>query len=561
MTILRTLPVRAAALALLTGSLTLGAVASPVRAAPYHASVRPLTIADGIVSGSFNPFAPTPLDGTRAGIYEPLYIVSYVNNSTVTPWLATAYTYSKDLKTLTFTIRQGVHWSDGQPLTARDVYYTLTAGKTQVAMNQGGLWGPNGLATSVTQSGQRVTIHFKQPEATGFATLVNNVMIVPAHIWSTIKNPSAYPNAHPVGSGPFTEVRNYSPEHGYDIGKNTHYWQAGKPQFDTLRFSQFTGNIPIALALAAGQVDWFGGFIPNVQKDYVAHNPQYFHHFVTSHSLPNLLYFNTTAYPYSLPVFRKALSMAMNRQAYDTNAEYGNAPPSDSTGLSGQYPTWRDKSLPNTLTQYNPAAARAMLLKAGFTMRGGSLVDPKGHPVSFNLPVVAGFTDFVAINQIMAHDFNALGIQASVTPVAQFGDWYSKVQQGGYNVVLGFASGGATPYDFYYNLLDSENYQPIGTAVTVGNNYARYHNPTVDRLLARFRATTDATQQHAIVDQLQRIFITDLPDVPVLIQGIQEDYDTQYYTGFPDARNLYASPAFGANPTDRLLTLVTIKPR
>src|SRR5437870_733679 len=117
---------------------------------PTATAAQPLTIWDGTgtFTRNFNPFAPNPPDFTTAHggtIFEPLYIVSIVGNKTF-PWLATGYKWSKDLKTLTFTIRKGVKWSDGQPFTARDVYYTMNAGKKVAAMDLVGLWGPQGLA-------------------------------------------------------------------------------------------------------------------------------------------------------------------------------------------------------------------------------------------------------------------------------------------------------------------------------------------------------------------------------------------------------------------------------
>ena len=168
-------------------------------------SSTPLVMVPGPVPSfvrNFNPFAPNPLQPTLAGVYEPLYIVSYVNHSKVTPWLATSEKWSTDLQTLTFTIRHGVTWSDGKPLTASDVYFTLNFGKTNPALDKAGLWGPRGLASSVTMSGDTVSIHFKRVDVSVFPSLVNNVYIVPAHIWSRVKDPLNWTNPNPVGTGP-----------------------------------------------------------------------------------------------------------------------------------------------------------------------------------------------------------------------------------------------------------------------------------------------------------------------------------------------------------------------
>src|SRR5579883_1636834 len=126
----RPTPIKLAARALAGAALALAAVAAPAQAAQHRASSSILVFFDsprGAFARNFNPFAGAPLQPTVAGIYEPLYIVPYIGTSAgkPIPWLATAYAYSNDLKTLTFTIRHGVKWSDGQPLTAKDVAFTM----------------------------------------------------------------------------------------------------------------------------------------------------------------------------------------------------------------------------------------------------------------------------------------------------------------------------------------------------------------------------------------------------------------------------------------------------
>src|SRR5450759_53369 len=72
---------------------------------------------------NFNPLYPrTHYKGDNL-IFEPMMVKNY-KNSTFIPWLATGYTWSDGYKTLTFTIRKGVRWSDGEPFTARDVAFT-----------------------------------------------------------------------------------------------------------------------------------------------------------------------------------------------------------------------------------------------------------------------------------------------------------------------------------------------------------------------------------------------------------------------------------------------------
>jgi len=74
-------------------------------------------------------------------IYEPLVYVNPLQNGKTTPMLATSYSWGVGNKTLTFTIRQGVKWSDGQPMTAADVAYTFDLIKKYPALGRSGGWG------------------------------------------------------------------------------------------------------------------------------------------------------------------------------------------------------------------------------------------------------------------------------------------------------------------------------------------------------------------------------------------------------------------------------------
>ncbi len=96
-----------------------------------------------------------------------------------------------------------------------------------------------------------------------------------------------------------------------------------------------------ALALIqSGQVDWTHNFVPNVEKAYESKDQQHFHAFYATTAYPISLMFDDTKYPYSLVAFRKALSLAIDRNSVSKLGEYGYAPPTDAIGLSGLFPKW-----------------------------------------------------------------------------------------------------------------------------------------------------------------------------------------------------------------------------
>src|SRR5262245_60984509 len=86
-------------------------------------------------SCGFNPLNPSDTGLSVGFIYEPLVYVNPLQQGKTTPMLASSYQWSNGNKTLAFTIRSGVKWSDGQPLTANDVAYTFNLTKKYSALD------------------------------------------------------------------------------------------------------------------------------------------------------------------------------------------------------------------------------------------------------------------------------------------------------------------------------------------------------------------------------------------------------------------------------------------
>ena len=92
--------------------------------------------------------------------------------------------------------------------------------------------------------------------------------------------------------------------------------------------------------------------------------------------------------------------MAINRNTVSKLGEYGYAPPTDAIGLNGIFPQWVTdpaiKAQAKALATYNPTAAKKLLTDNGFTYKGSKLIDPKGNPVSLDIHVISGWSDWVA---------------------------------------------------------------------------------------------------------------------------------------------------------------------
>src|SRR5581483_172407 len=148
------------------------------------------------VSGStwtcqFNPFNSSVLGPgiTFALMYEPLEYVNILQSGNPpVPMLASSSQWSNGFKTLTFTIRSGVTWSDGKPFGAADVVYTFNAMKSDKAIDLNALWSADGgPLTSVTSKGtDQVVFTFNAAAQPYFYFVADLTPIVPQHIWSTL---------------------------------------------------------------------------------------------------------------------------------------------------------------------------------------------------------------------------------------------------------------------------------------------------------------------------------------------------------------------------------------
>jgi peptide/nickel transport system substrate-binding protein len=516
---------------------------------------------------NFNPFRATaPLFPTLYGIYEPLMVYNSIKGEIV-PWLADKYAWSTDNKTLTFTLHDGVQWSDGQPFTAKDVVFTF-----DLLKKTGGLSGP-GLATvagpaayvdSVTAPDDKTVVFaFKQVFAPGLYDIIYQV-IVPEHIWKDVADPVKFTNDNPVGTGPFTEVTNFQPQ-VYEVGRNPHYWQAGKPAIQGIRCPAYAANDQMNLKLANGELDWAAGGFPNIESVYVAKDSANRGYWFAAAGGIVAIDLNTTKKPFDDANVRKAISMAINRDQITKVAVYGYVPPADVTGLSGAFPQLKvaDPSKLGDWTTYNPTKANQLLDAAGLKKGADGLRTlPDGTKMDYKLSVASGFAIHIAAAGIIVQQLKAVGINVTLAQADTAG-WQDRLLKGNYDMsmaITGF-TGPANFYSAYRTQMSASATAPIGQIAT-GGNYSRYVSTKGDALLAQYAGATDPAQQKQIAEQLQQVFADEAPNIPIYPSPLWYEYNTTRFTGFPTKDNAYALGSYGQilSP-EQLIVMTTIKPK
>lgn len=496
---------------------------------------------------NFNPYAPDPTRWTRGTIYESLTLFNPVEGGKPTHWLATGYEYGDDLMSLTYTLREGVTWSDGEAFDADDVLFTFNMLKEFPAMDRGAVWQYIDSVEKVDDF--TVTVNLNQVYTLIHELIGNpdNVTIVPEHIWSGIEDPVTFTNPEPVATGMLTEVVAVN-EQVLELCKNPNYWQMGTdgkplPYIDCMRMPVYPGNDPANFAAANGELDYIGNFIPDIEATFVAADPEHHFYYFWPGGAVVQLYVNTTKAPFDDVAFRRALSMAIDYDSVANIGMYGYTTPANSTGLGPRNESWMsqaalDKAAEYGLSRLDAEAAKAALDAAGYVDADGDnwRDNPDGSAINFKVQVVNGWTDWVTSVQIMSQNFQDIGLNNTID-VLDFGVWFANLQNGSFDTSIGWSSAGNTPYDFYRNVL----YSPLIGADGLANAqlWGRWTSEEVDTLLESFVQTADEAEQRAISDQLQMIYVENVPAIPLFPGPTWYEYTTHRFTGWPTVEDYY----------------------
>ncbi|PJJ72880.1 peptide/nickel transport system substrate-binding protein [Diaminobutyricimonas aerilata] len=497
---------------------------------------------------NFNPF----LEATRLAawdyVYEPLMFVNGYSCE-AQPWLATEYEWV-DPQTLTFTLRDGVEFTDGEPLTAADVAFTFNLIKENPALDTQGVW--RYLSAVEATDDATVTFSFTEPGASAF-TLINNVRVVPEHIWSEVDDPVTFTNDEPVGTGPMT-VKSFNPQQ-LVIERNEDYWQADKVKVQEIVFSKADGGGQVEqLKLARGDYDTNAMFIPNIDEAYVQKDPENNHYWFPSAS-PISLFMNLEQKPFDDVEFRRAMAHAIDRDTIIEQAQFGYVEPASQTNLV--LPAQED-FLPEelqgdaTYVPFDLEEADRILTEAGYELGAdGTRIDPSGQPMEYTFKVPGGWNDWVQAAEIIRDNLGELGITLDVqTPTPESMEQDRKLGQ--YEMLFGVRGGSCNMFRNYQEPLASDQTAPTGQEAAT--NEIRWRDPETDALLEQLRVAVDEEGQKEAIAGLAQIMMDEVPFVPIWYGANWFEYSTRNAEGWPNEDDPFA------RPTDNLLILTNLQP-
>jgi peptide/nickel transport system substrate-binding protein len=510
---------------------------------------------------NFNPFGQTSARYTTLDfMYEPLVVFNRLKGNEPNFRLAESFDLADDLMSITFTLREGLKWSDGETLDADDIVFTYDYLKKFPALD---FISVSQQLTSVEKVDD-LTVRFNLTEANSLiANTIVGMPIVPEHIWASIEDPVTFANENPVASGPMTEITRFTPQ-VYEQCANPHYWDAENLKVDCLRMPQLADNPQVLAALAEGTLDWATSFIPDIDNTFVAKDPEHHKYWFTPSSLVSLQMSQVSPdenarKAYNDVNFRRALSMLIDRQTIVDIAGYGyplvNEDPS---GLGELYSAFANPEVETQFGQYakfDLDAGIALLDEAGYVDadNDGFRDNPDGTPIAIDFMVPNGWTDWIDAVQISMETMQEAGLNVKMsTPEAAV--WTSALISGEYSMTLNALASAADPY---FPFIRSFNPDDFGKSRFTAPHWS---SEEVTALLSEYKQSKDPAARKTAMDKIQLIVAEALPIVPLYNSPSFYEYNTSRFTGWADAENPKYSPVVSnANPA-RLLQLLDLEP-
>jgi peptide/nickel transport system substrate-binding protein len=492
----------------------------------------------------FNPFFDANHGGEwgAAGLmYEQLWFINGLTNQSQ-PWLATSYQFSNNNQQLTFNLRQGVKWSDGQPFTSQDVVFTFNLLKQHAALDINGV-GPFFSSVSAPDN-NTVVFTLTSPNTTALYYIGDQVRIVPQHVWSSISgDPAKFANdKNPVVIGPYKLASWNSNLVTYTA--NPTYWGT-KPSVQTIQVVSIKDNTTAITDMISGKLDWMGvGWSPDLDAVFTQKDPQHNHTFFPASNVV-MLYLNLQKAPFNNLLVRKAISAAINRSQLPQGvALYAKAATPTGT-VTPTFNDWIAPQFQGMSFQYSVQQADSYLEQAGYKKGSdGFYRDASGKEITMPVNVVTGWNDWDQDTQFIVNDLKAAGINASVNSTG-FTPFFNAISTGSYVASLCWTNAGPTPYYAYQALLASANSAKPGQPVS-GTNFERWDASTsgglsaqTDKYITQYQQTLDPNVQKQAMQGIEAIMVNQLPAIPLTVNVNWDEFTTKNFVGWPDESNAY----------------------
>ncbi len=335
-----------------------------------------IRVGQGSINVTLNPFAPQHIlqEGMLRFIYDTYLKIK--PDLETGPWAAEAWKVVNP-KTVDITLRSGMKFHDGKPVTVEDVKFTWDyIKKWKFPMFN---WVANTVEKAEILDSRNVRFHLVRPHAPFVDQVLTYAIIIPKHIWEKIpeseglKSPVNWGNAQAIGSGPFKLGYWRKGEEGL-LKANKEHWHA--PHIDGLIWREQMAPDALVSALIAGEIDITAGDIRPSQAKTLERYDYLKVVMNRSHRLfqatPNLM-----RKPFDDREFRRALLHAIDMKKIHDVVFEGVGDIGGNTPISPVFKFWHNSKIPPV--DFSIDKARKILKDAGYTWDSdGRLCFPKG---------------------------------------------------------------------------------------------------------------------------------------------------------------------------------------
>ena len=398
---------------------------------------------------SLDPHVDTDA-GTRDVVFN-LYegLVKPTSDGGFIPAVASDYIISDDAKTYTFTLRDGITFHDGTPVTIEDVKYSID----RYAEIQGESSAFSSLVDSVeVQDDKTLVVNLKESYSE----------FLPMMTIAIIPQSNEDPAGNPIGTGPFKYV-SYTPGQNMELEKYDGYWQEGVPSLDSVEF-KFIADVDTAFVeLQAGTID----ILKNLTAAQAETLGDDYNIVQGSMNLVHAMYLNSAYEPLSKTEVRQALCYAVDRDAINNFIFGGKSHIIGSHMIPAMSKYYEPEA--ETVYSYDPEKAKELLADAGYA---------DGFDLEITVP--SSYSQHVDSAQIIADELSQVGINVTLNQV-EWSTWLQDVYKGGnfQATVIGF-DGTLAPSDWLKKYVTDD-----------AKNFMHYSNTEYDDVFNTAYTTVD----------------------------------------------------------------------
>ena len=398
---------------------------------------------------SLDPHVDTDA-GTRDVVFN-LYegLVKPTSDGGFIAAVASDYTISDDAKTYTFTLRDGITFHDGTPVTIEDVKYSID----RYAEIQGESSAFSSLVDSVeVQDDKTLVVNLKESYSE----------FLPMMTIAIIPQSNEDPAGNPIGTGPFKYV-SYTPGQNLELEKYDGYWQEGVPSLDSVEF-KFIADVDTAFVeLQAGTIDILK-YLTSAQAETLGDDYKIVQ---GSMNLVHAMYLNSAYEPLSNTEVRQALCYAVDRDAINNFIFGGKSHIIGSHMIPAMSKYYEPEA--ETVYSYDPEKAKELLADAGYA---------DGFDLEITVP--SSYSQHVDSAQIIADELSQVGINVTLNQV-EWSTWLQDVYKGGnfQATVIGF-DGTLAPSDWLKKYVTDD-----------AKNFMHYSNTEYDDVFNTAYTTVD----------------------------------------------------------------------